>query len=141
MAKKKATSEPIIAEEPARPEEQFRLDQSEAAPPSPRPIGPRTTNAGVKTYGARSARDRRAGSTSGTRSPSSTRRRESSRSTAPRGMRPDVVANMLENPTITVTEDQLRSEYSYVISDLRSMAILAVGLIVLLAILATVLPK
>ncbi|HVU12966.1 MAG TPA: hypothetical protein VHD90_16925 [Phototrophicaceae bacterium] len=141
MAKKKATSEPIIAEEPARPEEQFRLDQSDSAPASPRPIGPRATNAGVKTYGARSARDRRTGSTSPTRAPSSTRRRDSSRSSTPRGMRPDLVANMLENPTITITEGQLREEYSYVISDLRSMAILAVGLIVLLAILAEVLPK
>ena len=39
VAKKKSTNQPIVAEEPARPEEQFRLDQSQVAPPSPRKTG------------------------------------------------------------------------------------------------------
>ena len=145
MTKKKtATNQPIVAEEPARPEEQFRVDQSEVAPPSSRPIGPRSevTGSGVaKTYGARSARERRA--SNGTSNRSST-----ARSTAPRRptrssstIRPDIVNNMLEHPTIVVTEEELRKEYSFVLHDLRSMAITAVGLIIVLAVIAEILPK
>jgi hypothetical protein len=150
LAKKRASNQPIVAEEPARPEEQFQLDQSEVAPPSSRPIGPRTSSTGsggAKSYGARSARERRAGSTgasvvtrtSATERRSSAPRRSSSRSTA--AIRPDIVNNMLENPTIVVTEEELHKEYGYVISDLRSMAILAVILVVALFVLAEVLPK
>jgi hypothetical protein len=53
----------------------------------------------------------------------------------------DYIRNRLENPTRTVTEEQLRQDYSYVIRDLRSMAILAVALIAALVVLAQVLPK
>lgn len=142
MSKKKtASSQPVVAEEPARPEEQFRVEQSEVAPPSSRPVGPRTnvTGSGIKSYGARSAADRRAGG----RSTPSPRRASSSRSSSRRsdhGPRPEIVSNMLEHPTIMVTEDQLRKEYSYVINDLRSMGITAVALIVALAVLAQILP-
>ena len=61
MAKQKATNQPITAEEPIRPDEQFKLDEAEMAPPSARPIGAKTTVAGsnLKSYGARSARERR----------------------------------------------------------------------------------
>lgn len=41
----------------------------------------------------------------------------------------------LANPTRTVTEAELHAEYGYVVRDLRSMAILAAGLIVALVIL------
>ncbi len=142
MSRKKSKNQPIVAEEPARPDEQFRMDQSEVAPPSarPRPAG----SSGVKTYGARSARDRR---TVGTSTPTTTRRTDSGRSSASRrervnkGLRADVVSNMLEHPTIVVTEDDLRKEYGYVVSDLRSMAITAVALIAALVVLAQLLPK
>lgn len=147
MAKKRASNQPIVAEEPARPEEQFRVDQSEVAPPSSRPIGARSNvtgsgSGGAKSYGARSARERRAGGTStATRStaPRSTAPRRTSRSSAT--IRPDIVNNMLENPTIVVTEEELHHQYAYVLSDLRSMAILAVILVVALFVLAEVLPK
>lgn len=39
---------------------------------------------------------------------------------------------MLANPTIFVTEEELRSEYGFVLADLRNMGILAAGLMVLL---------
>lgn len=53
----------------------------------------------------------------------------------------DVINELLHNPTKIVTEDQLRSEYGYVLTDIRGMFILAAGLIVLLFALATVLPR
>jgi len=52
----------------------------------------------------------------------------------------DIVNEMLSNPTKAVTEDQLRSEYGYVMTDIRNMFLLALGLIVLLVVLAAVLP-
>jgi type II secretory pathway component PulF len=53
----------------------------------------------------------------------------------------DLVNELLLNPTKQVTEEQLRADYSYVVADIRSMAILALGLIVLLIVLATLLPR
>jgi hypothetical protein len=104
-------------------------------------VGPRSnvTGSGMKTYGARSAAERRAAG----RSTSSARRSSSSRPArrSDSGPRPEIVANMLEHPTIEVSEGQLRKEYGYVVNDLRSMAITAVVLVVALAVLATVLPK
>ncbi|MBE0689434.1 MAG: hypothetical protein IH587_04860 [Anaerolineae bacterium] len=52
----------------------------------------------------------------------------------------DIVTEMLHNPTKTVTEDQLRNEYGYVLTDIRNTFLLALGLIVLLVVLAAVLP-
>ena len=49
------------------------------------------------------------------------------------------IRSRLEHPTRIVTEDELRSQYGYVISDLRQMGILSVGLVVLLLILGRVL--
>ncbi|MEO0565888.1 MAG: hypothetical protein AAF125_27510 [Chloroflexota bacterium] len=43
-----------------------------------------------------------------------------------------VVAEMLANPTTTVDEEELKVQYSYVISDLRNMGILAAILLVVL---------
>ena len=37
----------------------------------------------------------------------------------------DYVAELLANPTKTVSEDELRADYSFVIRDLRNMGILA----------------
>lgn len=142
MAKKRASNQPIVAEEPARPEEQFRVDQSEVAPPSSRPVGPRSnvTGGGLKAYSApRSARERRASSTPRSTAPRSTAPRRERRSTV--AIRPEIVNNMLANPTITVTEEELHKEYNYVLSDLRSMAILAAVLVVALIVLAQILPK
>jgi hypothetical protein len=53
----------------------------------------------------------------------------------------ETIAELLDNPTITVTEDDLKRDYSYVVADLRNMGILAAGLIVALVVLATVLPR
>lgn len=45
---------------------------------------------------------------------------------------PELVADMLANPTINVTEDQLRNQYGYVIADLRNMGVLAAILFMVL---------
>ncbi len=135
MAKKKATNQPITAEEPARPDEQFQMDQSGMAPPSERPIG---ASVGGKTYTARSARERRTTARGGSRSTRSTSTRKNRK---PGEMRPEIVSNMLEHPTKMVTTEELAKEYSYVTSDLGGMAVIAIGLIVTLVILAQVLPK
>lgn len=135
MAKKKAINQPIVAEEPARADEQLRLDESKVAPPSSRPIGPRTPSTGTRrTYGARSARERRAERSVRTGSSARRERKHDELSQ-------EVVAELLEHPTLTVSEDELRKEYSYVIADLRSMALLSAGLIVMLMVLAQILPK
>jgi hypothetical protein len=52
---------------------------------------------------------------------------------------PETVQQLLANPTKIVTEDELRQEYGYVLSDLRSMGILAAGLVVALVIMAQLL--
>jgi hypothetical protein len=127
LAKKKSTNQPVVAEEPARPEEQFRLDESATAPPSPE------RKRAANPYSTRSARERRA--TRSARQGSSRREREHEE------LSQDVIAELLEHPTKTVTEAELREAYAYVIHDLRSMAILAAALVVALIALAQVLPK
>jgi hypothetical protein len=52
----------------------------------------------------------------------------------------ETIADILAHPTKFVSEDELRSEYAYVLNDIRSMALLALGLVVLLVVLASVLP-
>jgi hypothetical protein len=52
---------------------------------------------------------------------------------------PETVQQLLANPTKVVTEDELRREYGYVLSDLRSMGLLAAGLVVALVIIAQLL--
>jgi hypothetical protein len=60
---------------------------------------------------------------------------------APSSALPQEMINaLLANPTKVVTEDDLRRAYSYVIADLRSMALLSVALVVLLVALALILP-
>lgn len=51
------------------------------------------------------------------------------------------IANLLENPTKIVTTEQLRAEYGYVVADIRSMFLLAGGLVIVLIVLAFVLPR
>ena len=53
----------------------------------------------------------------------------------------ETVSELLDNPTIHVSEEELRHDYGYVIADMRSMFTLAVGLIVALVVLAQILPK
>jgi hypothetical protein len=67
------------------------------------------------------------------RPPQEKRRRESE-------LDHETVADILANPTRFVSEEELRSEYTYVVNDIRSMALLALGLVVLLVVLASVLP-
>jgi hypothetical protein len=52
-----------------------------------------------------------------------------------------VMRERLANPTRNVTTEELANEYGYVVRDLRSIALLSGGLILLLIVLATVLPS
>lgn len=52
----------------------------------------------------------------------------------------ETIADILAHPTKFVSEEELRSEYAYVLNDIRSMGLLALGLVVLLVVLASVLP-
>jgi hypothetical protein len=51
----------------------------------------------------------------------------------------EIVKNRLLHPTRMVTEAQLREEYGYVIRDLRTIAIIAIAMVVLMVVLAQVL--
>lgn len=53
----------------------------------------------------------------------------------------DTISELLDNPTIYVSEQQLKAEYGFVTADLRNMFMLAAGLMILLVVLATVLPR
>lgn len=53
-------------------------------------------------------------------------------------MTPEDVAYALEHPTMIVSEGELRSQYSYVLADLRSMAILAAVLFIALIVIAQI---
>ncbi len=129
MARKKHSPQPVTASEPARPEEQLRYEETSSPPPRQRPSNSARRSGERKSFSARSARERRA-----TRSSTSARRSSGELSQ-------DVISEMLENPTIEVTEDELRQEYGFVIADLRSMGLLSVALIVALVALAEFLPK
>lgn len=135
MTKKRQASEPIVAEEPVRPDEGFTLDplaqeESVVAPPSTRQRGDRARASEMPRYGARTARERRAG-----------RSTTSNTTRAQETYSQETVSELLRHPTRTVTEGELRKEYGYVLNDLRSMAVVSAGLVVLLVVLAQVLPK
>lgn len=49
------------------------------------------------------------------------------------------IEDLLEHPTKTVTETQLRADYGYVLADLRNMGVLAAGLFIFLIVLAQIL--
>jgi hypothetical protein len=53
----------------------------------------------------------------------------------------DLIEQALRNPTKFVSEAELREQYHHVLTDLRNMGMLAVGLIVVLIVLALVLPR
>ncbi|MCY4145907.1 MAG: hypothetical protein OXE95_05900 [Chloroflexi bacterium] len=55
------------------------------------------------------------------------------------GLDADYVAELLENPTKVVTEDDLRADYGFVIRDLRNMGILAAALFIVLIFAALIL--
>lgn len=136
MAKKKSTPEPVTADEPAPPEDELPI---EFTPDDVKP-SPRQNRSGErKSYGARSARERRM--TRGGRARSGGAAASSRRERRGEAYSAEMIVELLENPTIVVTEDELRRDYSYVLADLRSMGILAAGLIVTLALLAQFLPK
>jgi hypothetical protein len=50
------------------------------------------------------------------------------------------IAEILANPTRTVTTEELRREYGFVLRDIRSMFVVAGGLVLLEIIMALVLP-
>lgn len=77
------------------------------------------------------------------------RRHETARSTsaaqrlrnlrAPEELTQDEIAERLARPVRQVSEEQLRAQYAYVVADLRSMGLLALGLFVLMILAALLL--
>lgn len=65
----------------------------------------------------------------------------SSDTTLPAHMSQEQVAYLLEHPTREVPTEELQKEYGFVLTDIRSMFLVAGGLILLEIILALVLPK
>jgi DNA-directed RNA polymerase specialized sigma24 family protein len=51
------------------------------------------------------------------------------------------IAERLAHPTRTVSEDELRQQYMYVLADLRSMGLLAAGLFALIIVIAQLLVR
>ncbi|MCU0474745.1 MAG: hypothetical protein MUC99_01285 [Anaerolineae bacterium] len=58
-----------------------------------------------------------------------------------RALTPYEVAELLANPTKTVTEQELHDQYGFVLRDLRSMGLLAAASFGVLLLLAVVLPR
>lgn len=52
----------------------------------------------------------------------------------------ETISDLLANPTIVVTEEQLKAEYGFVAADIRNMFLVAGGLMIALVVLAFVLP-
>jgi hypothetical protein len=96
----------------------------------------------AKTTSAPSSRvaAQRASSTSRSRS-TGNRRVQSAQSRGGRKdqMDTEIVKNRLLHPTRMVSEAELREEYGYVIADLRTIAIIAVAMVVIMVVLAQVL--
>ncbi|MBZ0300353.1 MAG: hypothetical protein K8J31_11450 [Anaerolineae bacterium] len=69
--------------------------------------------------------------------PSAQRRsRRKERAADPSQMTQAEVADRLAHPTKTVSEEQLRTQYSYVIADLSSMGVLAAALGIIMIVIA-----
>lgn len=51
------------------------------------------------------------------------------------------ISELLDHPTKTVTEAEFRTQYAYVLKDLRSMGLLTAALFALLIVLSLVLPQ
>lgn len=58
---------------------------------------------------------------------------------APDELTQDEIAGRLARPVRQVSEEQLRAQYAYVVADLRSMGLLALGLFVLMILAALLL--
>lgn len=121
-------AEPAPAPEPVR----------EAAP---KPVATTTTKAtAANPYRTVPARQRRA--VSSVRSADRRARGNQLAGTRSRSSELDAetISDLLDNPTIVVTEAELKAEYGFIVADLRNMFLLAAALMVLLVVLATVLP-
>jgi cobalamin biosynthesis Mg chelatase CobN len=110
--------EEVQASEPVQPE-----PKAEAAKPAA--PAPRTTASKTTASNARARSNRR-----GNLQPAQSRSERKTDQTDTRYIR-----NRLANPTRFVSQEQLKQEYSYVISDLRSMGILAVVLLVAMVVI------
>lgn len=134
--KNRAGGPSIPRETLERARRQAGLEQaSDSAPePEPEPEVPAAENP-FRTISASQRRAQRAVRSGGRTSEPSRRTRAADK------LDQESVAHLLHNPTRFVSEEELRRDYSYVLSDLRSMGLLAAGLVALLVVLAQVLPK
>jgi hypothetical protein len=151
--KNRSTSPNLPQEALERARRQIAEDQGEAVQPAPEPKAEEKPKSAAQVKPAASKPYRPVTETRSTRltpatvsagriskrrtnEPGQGRRRSES---DPYNM--DEVRYQLEHPTKVVTVDELRAEYSYVVQDLRRVALVSAGLIVVLIALALVLPK
>ncbi len=71
--------------------------------------------------------------------PAAKRKRRKEKTLDPSQMTQAEISEVLENPTKTVTEEDLREQYTYVLADLRSMGLLAAALFALMILAAQLL--
>lgn len=141
MSKRRKSNQPNIPEETLRrarqeaglePSDPAEAAEAEAAPaavaPSPTPPPAPRAAPSARREPARAAE------------PSTTARKRKRRTdkVSYEEMTHEEVLHLLDNPTKTVTEGELRAQYDYVLRDLRSMFILTVGLFVAMIVAATI---
>lgn len=132
-ARPASTRASSAAAERARAKERARQKSRSSSSASKNPYRTRTA---AEIRAERDARKRR------TLTELSDDPRERRRAAAAASVLPmEKVMELLHNPTRFVSENELRSEYAYVIADLRSMAVLSLGLVILLFLLAQFLPR
>lgn len=119
-----------IAQE-SRPPAAEEADQEEqpAAPPKPAPTARPVSTAPVSSYRRTAERAARRRAEMG----AAPGRKNGEQRTV---LDVDYVRDKLAHPTIVVTEEQLRQQYSYVLDDLRRIGLLAIGLVAALIIIA-----
>ena len=145
--KNRAAAPNLPQETLERARRQAAIDRGEL-PPEPEPTPEPEPEAAPKPVAATTANPYRTVPASQrravTRVRSAGRRERGTRLAGERGrdaeLDAETISDLLDNPTIFVSEEQLKAEYGFVTADLRNMFLLAAGLMVTLVVLATVLP-
>ncbi len=139
MSKRRKSNQPNIPEETLRrarqeaglePPDPPAADAVETPPaaPAPIPAPPPRAAASARREPARAAGDSAA-----------RRRKRRSDKVSYEEMSHEEVMHLLDNPTRSVSEAELRAQYGYVLRDLRSMFVLAAALFVVMIVAAAIL--
>jgi hypothetical protein len=131
MAKRRNRNPNIPSETLERARQQAMGVTPASAPADPPPVENKPSEAAPRSRTARG--------TITTRRPSTLQPGQAGRRVrAVEEMTPEMVAELLANPTRVVTEEQLHQQYGYVLNDLRNMFVLAAALFAVLIALAVI---